>query len=206
MRTTLYASFSAPADAERAIGALLDHGVDANDVGVAFNERYLPYSDETPGPDEVISHADSGITVTTPEDMGVGAAKGAGVGLGLGALMAIASIAIPGFGLVVGGGALATAIGGMVGATAAGAIAGGAVGYLKDQGIPEDTAERYSTTIGSGGAIVSVTTPSNGVSDYTVEEVMTKYGGIDVHRLGAEPTTAVVSPVEDPGAVTRSNW
>src|SRR5205085_9990716 len=81
--------------------------------------------------------AKTGLSTTTPADAGVGAAKGAGIGLGVGVLAALASIFVPGFGLVAGGGALATAIAGAVGTTAAGAIAGGVHGYLKDQGVPE---------------------------------------------------------------------
>jgi hypothetical protein len=207
MRTTVYASFTSAEDAEKAIGALLDHGVATEDLGVALNEKYRPYtSDENKTAGDIIGHADSGITVTTPDDMGSGAAKGAGVGLGIGALAAIASIAIPGFGLVVGGGALAAAIGGMVGATAAGAIAGGAVGYMKDQGLPQETAERYTMAIGEGGAVVSVSVPSKGVADYTVEEILRKYGGSDVHHLSATPTTAVVSPIEDAETAGRRTY
>ncbi len=47
---------------------------------------------------------------------------------------------MPGVGLVVGGGALALAIGGALGTTAAGAVAGGMAGYLKDQGVSETDA------------------------------------------------------------------
>lgn len=207
MRTIVYASFTSSEDAERAIGALLDHGVATQDLSVALNEKHRPYtSDDDRTAKDVIGHADKGITVTTPDDMGSGAAKGAGVGLGIGALAAIASIVVPGFGLILGGGALAAAIGGMVGATAAGAIAGGAVGYLKDQGLPDDTAERYAMAIGEGGAVVSVSVPSNGVAGHTVEEVLRKYGGIDVHHLEPAPATAVIAPLEDAETVGRRSF
>lgn len=80
--------------------------------------------------------AKHGISTTTPEDAGSGAVKGAGIGLGLGAVAAIASLLVPGIGLVTGAGALATALGGAALTAGAGAIAGGVTGYLKDQGVP----------------------------------------------------------------------
>lgn len=204
MSTTIYASFSTPEMAEKALGALLDHGCLARDIGLAFSEKHAPlYSETAVTPNDIRDHADSGITTTTSQDATAGAAKGAGVGLGLGALAAIASLAIPGFGLVVGGGALAIALGGVVGATAAGAVAGGTLGFLKDQGIPDTTISSYSKVIGEGGAIMSVTTPTNGVNEYTVEALLVKYGAGDIHHLTAMPTTAVVNDVEAPVAARQ---
>ena len=68
--------------------------------------------------------AKAGVTTTTIQDAAKGAAKGVGYGLGLGALAAVASIAIPGFGLVLGGGALAAAVAGLAASAGAGAVAG----------------------------------------------------------------------------------
>src|SRR5262249_11262495 len=116
--------------------------------------------------------AKKGLSTTTPEDAASGAAKGAGIGLGVGVLAALASIFIPGFGLVAGGGALATAIGGAAAATAGGAIAGGVHGYLKDQGVPEEAITVYTEDYHAGGAILAVTTPSNGVDAATVERII----------------------------------
>lgn len=129
--------------------------------------------------------AKTGISTTTPADAAAGAAKGAGIGLGLGVLAAIASIAIPGFGLVAGGGALATAIAGAAGTTVAGAVAGGVHGYLKDQGVPEDAAERFDQVYRGGGAILAVTVPSNNVDQVTVEEILRKYHAGDVGTYGS---------------------
>lgn len=164
--------------AERAVGALLDYGVNARDVSVAL-KRTEP--DKT-GQD-VVNMADKGLSTTTLEDAGAGAAKGAGIGLGLGALAAVASVAIPGVGLVVGGGALATALAGMAATTAAGGIAGGTFGYLKDQGIDEEKVARFENAVENGGAVVSVTAPSNGVTEGTVESVLEKYHAVDMEEL-----------------------
>ena len=107
--------------------------------------------------------AKTGLSTTTPRDARVGATKGAGIGLGVGVLAGLASLFIPGIGLVLGGGALAAAIGAAVGTTVAGAVAGGVYGYLKDQGVPEAAATAFTQTLEQGGAILTVHVPSGNV-------------------------------------------
>jgi hypothetical protein len=104
-------------------------------------------ADDSTNTEDAAKH---GISVTTPEDAGAGAVKGAGWGLGIGAVAALASLFIPGVGLVVGGGALAAALGGLAAATGAGAAAGAVTGYLKDQGVEHHVAETYDTTVAGG--------------------------------------------------------
>ena len=143
------------------------------------------------GPDSAVSHAHDpeavdnaakhGISTTTPEDAGEGAVKGTGIGLGVGILASIAALAVPGFGLVLGGGALAAALGATALTAGAGAIAGGATGYLKDQGVPADAAERYHGTVTAGGAVLSVAIPSGDVDQATASAVLSKYGASDVN-------------------------
>ncbi len=143
------------------------------------------------GPDSAVSHAHDpeavdnaakhGISTTTPEDAGEGAVKGTGIGLGVGILASIAALAVPGFGLVLGGGALAAALGATALTAGAGAIAGGATGYLKDQGVPADAAERYHGVVTAGGAVLSVAIPSGDVDQATASAVLSKYGASDVN-------------------------
>jgi hypothetical protein len=128
--------------------------------------------------------AKHGISTTTPGDAWAGAAKGAGIGLGVGVLAALASLAIPGFGIIAGGGALATAIAGAAGTTVGGAVAGGAFGYLKDQGVPEEAAERLNRVYQGGGAVIAVTVPSNGVDQISVESILNKYQAENVSTYG----------------------
>jgi hypothetical protein len=189
MRPSVFASFPSASEAEKAIGALLDHGVKGEDISVVFPESYRH--------DELIDHAKQGITTTTAEDAGVGAAVGAGVGLGMGALAALASLAVPGFGLVFGGGALATALAGAAGSTAAGAIAGGVTGYLKDLGIAGSVSENYSKAIREGGALLSVTVPSNGVSETEVSDICVKYNGCNIHTVEFPPQNVQATPSID---------
>lgn len=138
---------------------------------------------QTDGGDDPEATAKRGITTTTAKDAGSGAMKGAGVGLGVGAAAALVSLLVPGVGLVVGGGALAAALGGMAATAAGGAVAGGVVGYLKDQGVEEDAAREYAGVVENGGAFLSVRLPSEDVSESEVRELLIKYGATrsDIH-------------------------
>ncbi|MCB8933351.1 MAG: hypothetical protein M9921_10655 [Fimbriimonadaceae bacterium] len=182
MRRTVLARFEESNGAEKAIGALLDHGVESDDVSVVFDHEYLDRSNQTALGHSVRlrENVETGITTTTADDAAAGAEVGAGFGLGLGVLAAAATVFIPGVGLVLGGGALGTALAGVAGATAAGAIAGGLTGYLKDQGVGEDMIVRYHETLAASGALIAVTAPSGTVSESKVEGILAKYGGLDV--------------------------
>jgi hypothetical protein len=204
---TIYASFPEASQAERAAGALLDYGVRATDISIVSTEDHAAYlqgmddftaegapepivvGDSEPVmdpwylptivPEYPEAHAPStiGISTTTSADAAAGAAKGAGIGLGVGALAALSCMVIPGVGLILGGGMLATAIACAAGTSAAGAVAGGIHGFLVDQGIPNDAIERYNEAYHAGDTIVAVTVPSNGVDEWTADQVLTKYNG-----------------------------
>lgn len=195
MRTNIYATFRTPSTAQSAVGALLDHGARVEDVSVVLPKDYEHPEDTG---EDAVHRAESGITTTTGQDAASGAAKGAGIGLGVGAVAALVSVLVPGIGLVLGGGALATALAGTAATTAAGAIAGGLTGYLKDQGVPDDTAAQFTSHIERGGAIVSVSVPSGDVDSATAESLFAKYGETEVQVWNAEtntPTTMRTSPV-----------
>jgi len=127
------------------------------------------------------SSAKKGISTTTGADAGSGAMKGAAIGLGVGALAALASIFVPGVGLVMGGGALAAALGAAAGTTAAGAAAGAVTGYLKDQGVDAQVAADYDAAVKNGGALLAVTVPSNDIDEGRVQEILSKYGAANVN-------------------------
>lgn len=179
MAEKLYVAFADRGQAEKAAGALLDYGVRKEDISIVADQAQGDAVN--PNLESLERAAKVGISTTTGEDAGEGAAKGAGIGLGVGVLAGLASLFIPGVGLVLGGGALATAIGAAVGTTAAGAVAGGVTGYLKDQGIPEETARNYTTRLENGGAILELILPSGKVDQATGSEIVTKYGGADVN-------------------------
>jgi hypothetical protein len=184
MRTNIYASFKTPMTAQSAVGALLDHGARVEDVSLVLPGTY---DNKTGTTEDTMNRAESGITTTTGADAASGAAKGAGIGLGVGAVAALVSVLVPGIGLVIGGGALATALAGAAATTAAGAIAGGMTGYLKDQGVPEEMAGRFSSHIERGGAVVSISVPSNDVDYDRAQAIFAKYGENEVEVWNAEP-------------------
>lgn len=199
MRINIYASFNDTKTAKDAMGALLDHGVDKDDITLVLPvnpERDI--DEETDRAEDTVEAASTGITVTTHDDAMVGATKGAFVGFGVGGIAALASILIPGVGLIVGGGALATALIGAGAATVAGSVAGGVVGYLKDQGVPEEESQRFSNVYEQGGAILNVSAPSNDVSPAKIEEVLTKYGEAGMEIWKTDPVIEPMPPVPAP--------
>jgi len=185
MAANLYASFVDSAQAEKAAGALLDYGVAKEDLSLVTNNDRYNYDDDD---DTVNEHsgdtersAKTGISTTTGADAGAGAAKGAGVGLAVGIVAGLASIFVPGFGLVYGGGALASAIGAAVATTAAGAVAGGVTGYLKDQGVEETAANAYAQDLKNGGALLQVNLANGKVDQATASGIVAKYGGSNMN-------------------------
>lgn len=175
MSETIYARFDDYKLAEKAVGALLDHGTDKDDVSLLTGIR------DEEKKDKHEDHAKGGVTTTTGKDAASGAAKGAGVGVVVGALAALASLLIPGFGLVTGGGALATAIAAAVGTAAAGAAAGGVTGFLADQGMDEPVARKYEDAIKNGGAVVGLNVPSGKLTRVDADAILTKYGAVEVN-------------------------
>ena len=180
MRQTIHASYRNPDDAARAVAALMDHGVPSADISVYVKNRPASWDEDKETGYDVVKSAEGGITTTTAGDAAAGGLKGAGVGLGVGILAGLAAVTIPGIGLVLGGGALATALAGAAATTAAGALAGGAYGFLADQGIQPEVVTRLATTVDEGGALVSVTTPTANMTHEAIEAVLAKYEAHDV--------------------------
>jgi hypothetical protein len=185
MQETLYASFADYRNAEKASGALLDRGLRQEDLSVIATTA--AYDKRIHDPERVEQHAKAGITTTTGHDAAKGAAKGAGIGAAVGAAAVVASLFIPGLGLVTGAGALATALGALVGTTAAGAAVGALAGYLKDQGVPHDVATKYEDAVKRGGAIIAAALPSGNVDRRTAEEILLKYDAADLNSYTQQP-------------------
>lgn len=243
----IFALFQDVLDAERAIGALEDHGIPREAIGVAsrrpaeqpeagrVQDSYVRLSDQegaaegepqaayvpAPGalppaalaqtvtpesrvdtPANVEAVGKDGITTTTPQDAAVGASYGGAVGLVGGLLLAAAAITIPGFGLILGGGALAAAFGAAVGTTAAGAVAGGVVGYLRDMGMPEQAAASFADRIHEGDYLLTVNADSDRYDE--LKQLLLKYNaaGVDVNVAQAGDTLLAAPPPVLPPAVT----
>ena len=174
-----------------------DDAVDNSNVDTMANNRISGYDNDVNRPDVITDstrdtedQAKTGISTTTPGDAGAGAIKGAGWGLGVGAIAALASLMVPGVGLVLGGGALAAALGAVAASTGAGAAAGAVAGYLKDQGVDDMVANEYETTVTGGGAVVAVTVPSGRCSEAEAREVLTKYGATNINAYAPRTNSA----------------
>lgn len=204
MAQMIAALFDSREDAKRAVHALEDHGVDSSAISV------LAVADDGSGKMSNLDEServeppgkDGGISTTTAGDAEKGAAEGAAIGAGLGVLAALASIFVPGFGLITAGGALASAIGGAVGTAVGGAITGGVAGYLADMGVPGHAAHHYSEGIKKGGVLVSVHDTDEATPD-EIQQIFTKYNG---HSAGSYAGVNLSgSSVSNPDALDATN-
>ncbi len=185
--STLFASFTNPSMAEKAAGALLDHGAAQADISIVANESYATQRVTGDGIENKQSEnaAKGGISTTTGGDAALGAAKGTMAGIGLGILAAAAAITLPGIGLVIGGGAMAAALAAAGATAAAGAAAGGVIGYLKDQGVDDQMLTHYSNSFVSGGSILAIAVPTGTLSAIEVENYLVKYGAENIATYNA---------------------
>jgi hypothetical protein len=138
-RRTAVGVFNRRQDAERAVDELYRAGFTDQQIGIAARD--------SEGRTEMQSSSgkDSG-----GEEGGIaGMLTGAGIG---GVLGAAAVGLIPGIGPVIAAGALA----GILGGAAAGAATGGLVGWMADQGVPEEEARHYESEFKAGRTLVTI--------------------------------------------------
>lgn len=212
--STMYASFLSASEAERAVGALIDHGARPEEISLIANETHSAGAQQFA--QTRVAHEEragkEGLSTTTAGDAVLGAAKGTFAGLGVGIAAALVSLLVPGVGLVVGGGALATAIGAAAATAGAGAVAGGVAGYLEDQGVGQEMATRYSNTFTQGGVILAIAVPTGSLDAVEVEQYLAKYGASDIatyntpimameRNVQREPMVVQTNPNVDPVAI-----
>ncbi len=244
---TIYALFQDVADAERAIGALTDHGVTADHIGIAtrrgaeqgetnrVRQNFTRVTDDPAGslgepevaykampgttapvtlgttekpanfvdtPANVDAVGKTGITTTTPQDAAAGAAVGTGIGLVGGLLAAAAALTIPGVGLVMAGGVLASALGAAAATTAAGAAVGGVTGYLRDMGMSEHAAESIHDRMTEGDYLLTIQVDPVRYDD--IKQILLKYNavGVDINAAAAGRVNAL-TPDEDTDVTRR---
>lgn len=192
MNTAVYGIFNDLENAERAISALKDHGADGNEISVVRRSdgAGLPRTEQ---------EASEGFTVTSPGDAAAGALKGGAAGIALGILASAVALTIPGVGPILAAGPIATALGATLITTAAGAISGGVVGYLVDQGVPENAATVYHEAITRGDILVTVRAAGMTTADAAM--VLEKYGATDVASHGVDDPA---DPVREPPIIDRT--
>ena len=158
------AFFRTPGEAEAAVNHLFANGFQRNEVSFVAGDTS---GHETPSVGPVL---DAGGEVEAGRDAWVGGA----LGLMAGAIAAV----IPGIGALIAIGPLAGAIGG----AALGTAAGGIIGLLKEHGIPEEEAEFYAEGVRRGGALVTV----HGVSEereHEASKMLKEDGAVGMEEL-----------------------
>ncbi|WP_413626654.1 hypothetical protein [Luteibacter sp. Lutesp34] len=96
-----------------------------------------------------------------PEGATTGGVVGLGLGAGLGWLAGIGALAIPGVGPFIAAGPIMAALGG----AAVGTATGGIIGALVGMGIPEFEAKRYDAKVREGSILISVHTENGDQRD-----------------------------------------
>ena len=115
-----------------------------------------------------------------PEGATTGGIAGLGVGAALGWLAGIGALAIPGVGPFIAAGPIMAALGG----AAVGTATGGVIGALVGMGIPEFEAKRYDAKVRDGNILISVHTEDGKQRD--VAKDIFKRGNADDISTGSE--------------------
>jgi hypothetical protein len=110
-----------------------------------------------------------------PEGATAGGVAGLGVGAALGWLAGIGALAIPGVGPFIAAGPIMAALGG----AAVGTAAGGVVGALVGMGIPEFEAKRFDAKIREGNILISVHTEDGKQRD-VAKDIFKRLGADDI--------------------------
>lgn len=110
-----------------------------------------------------------------PEGATTGGVAGLGVGAALGWLAGIGALAIPGVGPFIAAGPIMAALGG----AAVGTAAGGLVGALVGMGIPEFEAKRYDAKIREGNILISVHTEDSKQRD-VAKDIFKRFDADDI--------------------------
>src|SRR5947209_2515901 len=97
MNEQVYGIFSSAVNAEQAISALKDHGVNGNEISVVHRS-------DGSGIPELENVADHSITPTSAGDVVAGAMKGGAAGLALGIIGSAIALTIPGIGPILAAG------------------------------------------------------------------------------------------------------
>lgn len=132
--------------AENAVTLLKQRGYTANEISIIVKDdgSHSKHTITHPG-----SYEDQSATSVVPASHHSTAMDAGSIGALLGGLMAVTTIIVPGIGLLTAGALAALFVGG-------GALAGSAIGWLIEQGIPADIAPYYERGLHEGGVVIAV--------------------------------------------------
>ncbi|MFW9263804.1 histidine kinase [Nostoc sp. CALU 546] len=192
--------FSHRRDAEVALTELRDAGFPLNKISIIAKD--------TNGHGIAGVDVDRNVSTGNKADEGAkaGAATGGVVGGLTGLLVGLGTLAIPGVGPVIAGGAVATALATTLAGGAIGAAAGSIVGALVGLGIPEDKARIYNERFQKGDYLLIIDATEAEI--HQAEAILKRRGieefaiydatEISEHRPGFERATHNETPVIDP--------
>jgi hypothetical protein len=161
---TVVALYNNVENASRAVSALTDGGVRANDINMISGDPDNQYAGQIA----------AGQRKTEAGAAGEGAVAGGLLGGLVGALVGVGAFAVPGLGPIIAAGPLAS---GLIGA-AVGAAGGGLIGALVEWGIGEEEAEFYLEGVRRGGTLVAVRTEDEQAE--AVARLMDQPGLVDI--------------------------
>jgi hypothetical protein len=180
MPMTVAAVFDNQAAAERAVAAVAATGIEREEISVIWphpeaaergGSEPSPVSDDL-APGDVVVTEDAEVSHAASR-----AAMGGLVGAALGLAAGVATLLIPGFGLVAAG-PIASALAG----AALGAATGGLAGAFEDMGVSPEHAARYEAHLAAGRLLVSVRAPEDHVD--AVRHALHAAGGHDLFVRG----------------------
>lgn len=158
---TVVGLFDHYTNADGAVQALQDHGVDRNRISVVTRDN---------------------DTIGQGNAAGAGAATGAATGGLVGLLVGLSALVIPGIGPVIATGTLASTLATTLGMTAVGAglgaATGGLLGALIDLGFSQEDAEFYAEGVKRGGILVSVEADSD--EEDQISDILRSAGAVDM--------------------------
>lgn len=128
-----------------------------------------------------------------PNDLSlVGESVGLGGEFGAGALGRLAFVLTPDYGLMLGGGALSTAMAAGLSGSTAGAMPFNLANFLQDHGLPSTTAQDFASHVRNGGVILEVRLPSGGVGLPEAERILHENGGYGLQQTNFQTTPPVI--------------
>ncbi len=158
---TVVGLFDYHSNADKAVQALQDYGVDRNRISVVARDN---------------------DTIRGGTATGAGAATGAAAGGLVGLLAGLSALVIPGIGPVIATGTLASTLATTLGMTAVGAgigaATGGILGALVDLGFSHEEAEFYAEGVKRGGVLVSVETDIEDEDE--ISDILRGAGAVDM--------------------------
>ena len=189
-----YALFSASETAHRAVEALRSHGVRDESISIvdgskidAFHEGDgrggAPSTDPTHA-SPTAGSLEGGRAPDSDQREEANKTQLAAGGLGLAAIGA--GLFVPGLGIVLGAGALAAALAGVVTKNSgASESSRDLANYLRAQNLSDDTINLVASQLDSGGSLVQIETVNAGLSEAQILQIVSDHGGRIAWDLGS---------------------